>query len=268
MKLSRRTIEEGLAETPITTILMGAVAPGEKRLTAKQARFAEELAKGNTKAGAYRKAYDVRKMSPMHTSAEGQKLAKHPLVSRQIEALRLAAEAKKHATPAALRQLVVERLTAHAIDEGIPPAQRLRALELLGKITEVAAFTERREIIKTSDPGQARLALLESLRAALRASSVDAELVSPRASLLAELTPSPPVSDPQDVQPQDALECPSVPAPDEPQYGTVSSSTAASVTVSEPAPDAHPGRTDNPAQRDPTEGAPPRPAEGTPPHLA
>jgi preprotein translocase subunit YajC len=31
---------------------------------------------------------------------------------------------------------VIERLTATAIDDEIKPAQRLRALELLGKVTE------------------------------------------------------------------------------------------------------------------------------------
>lgn len=290
LKLSRKQIDTGLAEMPIASILLGATAPGERRLTAKQAKFAEELARGSSKAGAYRAAYDVRKMSPMHTSAEGQKLAKHPLVARQIEALRLAQEAKKHATPAALRQLVVERLTAHAIDEEIPPAQRLRALELLGKITEVAAFTERREIIKTSDPGQARLALLESLRAALRANSVDAEVVPVGASLLEELSPSPIANAAQDVQPQDETECPSVPPADEPHSGTVSPSAPTSVTVPEPtlagpahtshpahAPDrpdaaasadAHPGRRDDPAPHDPTAWAPPGEAEGRGPHLA
>jgi hypothetical protein len=41
----------------------------------------------------------------------------------------------------------------------------------------VAAFTERREIIKTTDPQTARAALLETLRQALKASSIDAEIV-------------------------------------------------------------------------------------------
>jgi hypothetical protein len=50
-------------------------------------------------------------------------------------------------------------------------------LKLLGTVTEVAAFTERREIIKTTDPATAKAALLETLRQALKASSIDAEIV-------------------------------------------------------------------------------------------
>jgi len=57
-KLSRREIAEGLQAVPIETVLLGAGNPAGIRLTAKQKRFAEEIARGETKAGAYRKAYD------------------------------------------------------------------------------------------------------------------------------------------------------------------------------------------------------------------
>jgi hypothetical protein len=75
--------------------------------------------------------------------------------------------------------LVIERLTAHAIDDGIPPAQRLRALELLGKVTEIAAFTERRELVKITDSATARDKLLLSLREVLKAQAID---VTPKQS--------------------------------------------------------------------------------------
>ncbi len=91
-------------------------------------------------------------------------------------------------TPAALRALVIEQLTAMAVDETVKHAQRLRALELLGKVTEVAAFTERREVVTVSDSGQARDRLIDSLRAALRSDAIDADVVGE--TLLAELKPS------------------------------------------------------------------------------
>ena len=153
---------------------IGAQRKGPSKLTAKQRRFAEELALGNSKAGAYRAAYDSHS-APVIQSQEGYRLSRHPEVSATVEALRLAAEARRHATPAALRSLVIERLTAHAIDDGIQPAQRLRALELLGKVTEVAAFTERREVITQRDPAAARAALLDNLRAALRDGAITVE---------------------------------------------------------------------------------------------
>jgi len=121
---------------------------------------------GETKAGAYRQAYDTA-AGPVTVGHTAHKLTKNPKIASQIEAFKLAAEAKRYATPAALRNLVIERLTATAIDDDIAPAQRLRALELLGKVTEVAAFTERREVVTVTDSGSLRERLLETLRNAI-----------------------------------------------------------------------------------------------------
>lgn len=184
MRLNRKVISETLEAVPIENVLLGAPS-AEKRLTPKQRKFAEAIAMGESKAGAYRKAYDS-KGTPATASRRGQDLTKHSAIAAQIDALRLAEEARKHATPAALRSLVIERLTLHAIDDSINPAQRLRALELLGKVTEVAAFTERREVVTHSDSRQIRERLVESLRAALTSGATDATPVS---SLLAELQP-------------------------------------------------------------------------------
>jgi hypothetical protein len=94
----------------------------------------------------------------------------------------VAIEAQRYATPQALRALVIERLTNAALDPEVKPAQKLRALELLGKVTEVAAFTERREIIRTDNPTEARDKLVQSLRLALSSGGDGAD------SLLAELS--------------------------------------------------------------------------------
>jgi hypothetical protein len=177
-KLTREQIREGLKAQPIEALLLGAGNAKKTTLTAKQQKFAQALAMGETKAGAYRAAYDTQ-TNPHAQSIEGQRLAAHPSISLQVNALRLAAEAREYATPPALRALVLERLTAHAIDPDIKPAQRLRALELLGKVTEVAAFTERRELIKVTDSGQARTRLIQTLRDAMRAGAVDATVLLP-----------------------------------------------------------------------------------------
>ena len=173
-KLTRAAVAEGLQSVPIDVVLLGAASAKQTKFTAKQRAFAEGVAMGKSKAAAYRDAYDTQ-AKPHHQSLEGQRLAASPAIARQIDALTLANEARKYATPAALRSLVIERLTATAIDDEIKPAQRLRALELLGKVTEVAAFTERREIIKTESAGDARQSLLTNLRAALRSSAIDVQ---------------------------------------------------------------------------------------------
>lgn len=180
-KLTRKEITETLQNVPIENVLLGASSKSSK-LTAKQRAFAEGVALGKTGAQAYRDSYDTQGKA-ITQGQEAARLKADPKIAAQIKAIALANEARKYATPAALRSLVIERLTAHAIDEDIQPAQRLKALELLGKVTEVAAFTERREIITHSDATTARAALLESLRNALRASGHAGEIV--------DITPEP-----------------------------------------------------------------------------
>ena len=173
-RLTRKQIAEGLEAVPLDVVLLGAAGAADQRLTPKQREFARQIALGESKASAYRKSRESR-AKPETQSRRGQELAKRGPIQAQIEAFKRAIEAQKYATPAHLRALVIERLTAAAIDETIPPAQRLRALELLGKVTEVAAFTERREVVHVQDAGQIRERLINSLRLALAASgAIDA----------------------------------------------------------------------------------------------
>jgi hypothetical protein len=181
-KLTRAQIAEGLEAVPMEALLLGASNSKEKKLTHKQVKFAEALAMGESKAGAYRAAYNS-KGKPETQSRRGQEVAAIGAVQAQVEAFRVAMEARKHATPEALRALVIDRLTQAALNPDVKPAQQLRALELLGKVTEVAAFTERREIIKTESAGTARERLINSLRQAIQSDSGN----SGGASLLAEL---------------------------------------------------------------------------------
>jgi hypothetical protein len=184
-RLTRKLVAETLESVPIDQILVGAHRSSTKALTPKQRKFAEAVAMGATKAGAYREAYDTH-TTPGAQSVEGRRIAANPRVALQIEALKVAAEAKRYATPAALRSLVIEQLTQLAINPDVKDAQRLRALELLGKVTEVAAFTERRELVKVTESGDARTRLVDSLRQALAV--VDVQAIEP--DLLAELKPT------------------------------------------------------------------------------
>ena len=180
-RLTRRQVSEAMQSVSMQSILVGASNTKERKLTSKQIRFAEALAMGETKAGAYRRAYSSQG-KPVTQSHEGSRLAASPAISAQVEAFKVAIEAQRYATPAALRALVIERLTAAAINPEVKPAQQLQALALLGKVTEVAAFTERREIIRTDNPTEARGKLVQSLRLALSSGGDGAD------SLLAELS--------------------------------------------------------------------------------
>lgn len=145
---------------------------------------------GKTKAEAYRQSRPngrKSKANPTTASKRGQELAKKGAIQAQIEAFQLAMEAQKYTTPLHLRALVIQKLTEKAIDPEVKDSAQLKALELIGKLTEVQSFTERREVVNISaNPEEMKSKLLQSLRLAL--SNQDVEDVDEAEELLAEIT--------------------------------------------------------------------------------
>jgi hypothetical protein len=182
-KLSRKAIEEGLDTIPISEIL--GVSGKDKGLTHKQQTFARELAKGTTKAEAYRRAYKA-KPAPSTIIGEPYRLAADPRISAEVEAYKVAIESAKHRTPEALRQLVIKTLVDVAISPDSKDAVKVQAVKVLGTVVEVGAFLERREVINTSSSKQAKEELLQQIRTLMRGDAVDAIEVDAD-SLLAEL---------------------------------------------------------------------------------
>ena len=162
-KLTREQIKEGLNNIPMETLLIGRQNAKETKLTRKQREFAREVALGETKAGAYRKVYST-KGKPKTIGDNASRLAKHSGIQAEIEAIERAIEAAKYQTPSQLRQLVIHQLTEHALDKDVPPAQRLKALQLLGNVSEVAAFTERREVLNLTQSADIKNNLLSKLK--------------------------------------------------------------------------------------------------------
>jgi hypothetical protein len=185
MRLTRKQVKEALEQTPIEQVLLGSVGARETKLTPKQREFARQLAMGESKAGAYRKSRQSN-AKPSTASRKGVALASQDHIRAQVEAFRAAFEAQKYQTPAHLRALAIHELTKHALNEDCPPAQRIKALELIGKMTEVALFTERREIVQVTDAAQAKERLLDALRTITQAEVVDV-VDTAAESLLAEL---------------------------------------------------------------------------------
>lgn len=180
---TRKQIQEALKTVPIDQVLS---VPGQ--LTHKQKTFARLVAEGNTGADAYRKAYNA-KGKPKTVGNTASELKKHPGISREIEAYQAAIEAAKYRTPAHLRELVIHSLVKIAIDEDVKAATRVQAAKVLGTVTEVAAFTERKEVthIKTSE--DARAAVLAKLRDIMKGNAQDVDSKDAD-SLLLEIMPA------------------------------------------------------------------------------
>jgi phage terminase small subunit len=160
IKLSRAKLAEAVESMPLDSLLGRGAS---KELTYKQKKFAREVARGATKADAYRSAYDVKsKHSLVHHPYE---LARNPRIKAEIEALKLAEYAQSMQTPAQLRALVIQTLVQTLLDPDTKAAVRVQAVKVLGTVTEVAAFTERKEVRTIRSSEDARTKVMDEIRA-------------------------------------------------------------------------------------------------------
>jgi hypothetical protein len=160
-KLTRAQIKAGLDSIPIETLLSSSEGKTPK-ITSKQREFARAIALGQSKAQAYRVSHKAN-ASKRTINTEPYKLARDPRIAREVEAYTLALEAEKHRTPAQLKALLVQQLVQHSLDDEFPPAQRMKALQLIGQLFEVGAFLERKETTIVHKSSDIRTRLLERL---------------------------------------------------------------------------------------------------------
>lgn len=181
-KLTRKQIKEGLTQVPFEAILGKEVT---RQLTAKQKGFAIDVAQGATKAEAYRKNYKAN-ATKATLSSKPYHLAADARVKAEIEAYQVAIEAAKHRTPAQLRDLVIHSLVQVIINPNSKPNQITQAAKVLGTVTEVAAFTERKEVTTITSSSDAKAQIMQQLKQLMKADAVDAVEIE-AGSLLAEL---------------------------------------------------------------------------------
>ena len=160
-KLTRAQIKEGLDQIPVETLLMSGEGK-QAKITHKQREFARAVAMGQSKAQAYRVSHKAKPTKATITT-EPYKLMRDPRITREVEAYRLALEAEKHRNPVQLKALLVQQLVQHSLDEDFPPAQRMKALQLIGQLFEVGAFLERKETTVVHKSTDIRTRLLERL---------------------------------------------------------------------------------------------------------
>ena len=190
---------ESVSPSQLGYILTGS----SKTLTAKQRAYAYHVAQGATKAEAYRQAYKQDATRATITTAPYQ-LAANPIIAREIEAYKLAQEASKHRTAEDLRALVIQALVQQVIDPDCPPAVRTQAAKTLGNVTEVAAFTERKESIVHHSSDKLRAQILAQVTELMGGKTVEGERIEQdAASLLSELASPGPSTTAQDDTPHD-----------------------------------------------------------------
>ena len=165
-RLSKKQINEALDQAPMYELLN----VNKSALTSKQFKYCEGLARGETKAGAYRKAYNSKGNSRT-IAKRGHEMSKRGDIQATTEAIKLAIEWEKSHTAGQIRALVAHRLTVEAIAEDSNPSVRVNALKALGTIAGVDSFIHRSETKVVKDSDKAKDDLLAMLKNALEDSS-------------------------------------------------------------------------------------------------
>ena len=172
---------------PVSHILGKGVT---RELTGKQKAFCLEVAKGSTGAGAYRKAYSPKGKPKTHGD-NASRLKGDERIKAEIEALQLAIKAQEYQTPSALRALVIQSLVGVITNPDAQPGQITAAAKVLGTVTEVAAFTERKEVRTITSSEDARASIMAQLKALSNSSATDATIIDAQADdLMRELAGS------------------------------------------------------------------------------
>ena len=183
-KLTRAQLTQALDSVPLSHVLGKTVS---RELTPKQKRFALEVAKGSTGAAAYRKAYSPKGKPKTHGD-NASRLKGDERIQAEIQALQMAIKAQEYQTPAALRALVIQSLVGVITNPDAQPGQITAAAKVLGTVTEVAAFTERKEVRTITSSEDARAKIMAELKQLANADAVDVQAIDADAdSLLAEL---------------------------------------------------------------------------------
>jgi hypothetical protein len=108
-------------------------------------------------------------------------------VKAEIEAIKRAISAQEYQTPAALRALVIQSLVGVITNPDSQPGQITAAAKVLGTVTEVAAFTERKEVRTITSSEDARAKIMAELKQLTSADVQDVTVNDDADSLLAEL---------------------------------------------------------------------------------
>lgn len=105
----------------------------EDGLTAKQAKFAANLAEGMSQAEAYRNAYDAQNMAAETIHSHASRMAKRDKVAARVNALIAERMRLLETRGVSDRARVIKLLRQFAEDDARPDHVRLRAVELWGK---------------------------------------------------------------------------------------------------------------------------------------
>ena len=138
----------------------------EHGLTAREESFCQRVALGDSYSDAYRHAYDATNMTQGTLWNRAYDVAHRGKVELRVRMLTEEVSETERTRGLRAKAFIEERLWAEAMKEGSKPADRMKALELLGKLEHVAAFKERSEVLTdvATTPEQIKARIEELVR--------------------------------------------------------------------------------------------------------
>jgi hypothetical protein len=166
---SRKELKAAIDQHGISRVMM----TRKSELSPKMRKFAENVALGETGADSYRKAYNTT-AKPKTIGDNASRLKADSRIKAEIEAYQLAIESQKYQSAANIRALVVQSLVQVLIDSESSPAHRISASKVLGSISEIGMFVDRKEITHVQASDDIRQTIMQQLKTiASDASDVD-----------------------------------------------------------------------------------------------
>jgi hypothetical protein len=156
---SRKQVKAAIEDQGISRVLM----TKRSDISPKMRRFAENVAMGETGADSYRKAYNTTG-KPKTIGDSASRLKADPRISAEILAYQLAIESQKYQSAANIRALVVQSLVQVLIDSESSPAHKISSAKVLGSISEIGMFTERKEITHIQASDDIRQTIMQQLK--------------------------------------------------------------------------------------------------------
>lgn len=142
-----REHEEQLQSETVVPIRPGVAMRGQGKnqygLTAKQEAFAGFVANGNSLTASYRMAFDCPNASDSTIWTKASAMMRKEQVQTRVDQLVAQNNDVKQLDAIRMLSFVRERLLIEAQNTASKPSDRLKALELIGKLSDVAAFRER-----------------------------------------------------------------------------------------------------------------------------
>lgn len=132
-------------ETPKTRVRSGTLPSG---ITAKMDLFARHVAEGMSLADSYRAAFNTANMKSKTVRDDASRLARHGGVRAAIEAHRAEIEAQNRMSAVERSERIWERLWELIEAEDVPPAVKVRALDLSARLAGM--FTTPKDEIHLS----------------------------------------------------------------------------------------------------------------------